>query len=101
MKSRYLKETSSPIDSTTNGHIPVLLEEVIALLKPSPGKIIVDATFGAGGYSHSFCQMGSSVIALDRDPLAVAAGQEIMKDYIKKKNFSLRSNFFSIKRLCP
>ncbi|CAL9915116.1 Ribosomal RNA small subunit methyltransferase H [Candidatus Liberibacter solanacearum] len=94
-------KSSSPIDRTTNGHIPVLLEEVIALLKPSPGKIIVDATFGAGGYSHSFCQMGSSVIALDRDPLAVAAGQEIMKDYIKKKFSLFEATFSRLKDYVP
>ena len=32
-------------------HIPVLLDEVIAALAPQPGDVIVDATFGAGGYS--------------------------------------------------
>ena len=34
-------------------HIPVLLEEVIAALDPQPGDVLVDATFGAGGYTGS------------------------------------------------
>ena len=37
-------------------HIPVLLQEVIRLLSPSPNKIYVDATFGAGGYSRSILE---------------------------------------------
>ena len=32
-------------------HIPVLLEEVLVALAPAPGSLIVDATFGAGGYA--------------------------------------------------
>src|SRR5687768_16898691 len=55
-------------------HIPVLLEEVIAALQPAPGKIIVDATFGAGGYTRRLLQEGSVVHAFDRDPDAIAAG---------------------------
>ncbi len=34
-------------------HIPVLLEEVLAALAPAPGKLILDGTFGAGGYSSA------------------------------------------------
>ena len=33
-------------------HIPVLLDEVIEALQPAPGSVIVDATFGAGGYTR-------------------------------------------------
>ena len=34
-------------------HVPVLLDEVLAALAPRPGDVIVDATFGAGGYTLS------------------------------------------------
>ena len=34
-------------------HIPVMLSEVLAALEPKDGDIIVDGTFGAGGYSRS------------------------------------------------
>jgi 16S rRNA (cytosine1402-N4)-methyltransferase len=51
-------------------HVPVLLNEVAAALEPAPGKIIVDGTFGAGGYSRAFLDAGASVIAFDRDPTA-------------------------------
>ena len=56
-------------------HIPVLLEEVIAALAISPGETHVDGTFGAGGYSRAMRAAGAIVIAFDRDPDAIAAGQ--------------------------
>lgn len=55
-------------------HIPVLLEEVIAALAPQPGSVIVDATFGAGGYTRRLLDAGATVHAFDRDPDAIAAG---------------------------
>jgi 16S rRNA (cytosine1402-N4)-methyltransferase len=55
-------------------HIPVLLDEVIAALAPAPGAVIVDATFGAGGYSRRLLDAGVQVHAFDRDPDAIAAG---------------------------
>jgi 16S rRNA (cytosine1402-N4)-methyltransferase len=55
-------------------HVPVMLNEVLAALRPSPGSVIVDGTFGAGGYSAALLQAGASVIAIDRDPTAIAAG---------------------------
>ena len=56
-------------------HIPVLLDEVIAALAPRPGEIIVDATFGAGGYSRALLDAGATVHAFDRDPDAIALGK--------------------------
>lgn len=54
-------------------HIPVLLDEVIAALQPQPGAVIVDATFGAGGYTRRLLDAGATVHAFDRDPYAIAA----------------------------
>ncbi len=56
-------------------HIPVLLDEVIAALAPAPGAVIVDATFGAGGYTRRILDAGATVHAFDRDPDAIAAGR--------------------------
>jgi 16S rRNA (cytosine1402-N4)-methyltransferase len=53
-------------------HVSVLLQEVVEALEPAPGKTIVDATFGAGGYSRAFLDAGAEVIAFDRDPAAAA-----------------------------
>ena len=56
-------------------HIPVLLDEVIAALCPKPGDVIVDATFGAGGYTRALLDSGATVHAFDRDPGAIAEGR--------------------------
>lgn len=56
-------------------HIPVLLDEVIAALAPQPGAVIVDATFGAGGYTRRIIDSGATVHAFDRDPDAVKAAR--------------------------
>jgi 16S rRNA (cytosine1402-N4)-methyltransferase len=53
-------------------HVSVLLKEVVEAIEPAPGKRIVDATFGAGGYSRAFLDAGAEVIAFDRDPGAAA-----------------------------
>ena len=56
-------------------HTPVLLDEVIAALNPQPGDVLVDATFGAGGYTRRLLDAGATVHAFDRDPDAIAAGR--------------------------
>ncbi|WP_425228273.1 16S rRNA (cytosine(1402)-N(4))-methyltransferase RsmH [Sphingomonas sp.] len=56
-------------------HLPVLLDEVVAALAPSPGEQFIDATFGAGGYTRALLDRGARVIAIDRDPDAIAAGR--------------------------
>jgi 16S rRNA (cytosine1402-N4)-methyltransferase len=56
-------------------HVPVLLDEVVAALAPAPGDVLVDATFGAGGYTRALLARGAQVIAFDRDPDAIAAGR--------------------------
>ena len=56
-------------------HIPVLLDEVIEALDPQPGDVIIDATFGAGGYTRALLERGATVHAFDRDPDAIASGR--------------------------
>jgi 16S rRNA (cytosine1402-N4)-methyltransferase len=58
----------------TSPHIPVLLDEVLKALAPQPGDVIVDATFGAGGYTRALLGAGATVHAFDRDPDAIALG---------------------------
>jgi len=62
-------------------HIPVLIEEVIAAIMPRPGMTIIDATFGAGGYSVALLEAGAMVHAFDRDPDAIDAGQAMAARY--------------------
>jgi 16S rRNA (cytosine1402-N4)-methyltransferase len=52
-------------------HRPVLGTEVIDLLAPRPGSLIVDATCGGGGHTEAILAMGTDVLALDQDPDAI------------------------------
>ncbi|WP_312812197.1 16S rRNA (cytosine(1402)-N(4))-methyltransferase RsmH [Brevundimonas sp.] len=49
-------------------HLSVLLPEVLAALDAKSGDVIIDATFGAGGYTRAILATGAEVIGLDRDP---------------------------------
>ena len=60
---------------TAAPHIPVLLEEVVEALDPQPGDVLIDATFGAGGYTRALLERGATVHAFDRDPDAISAGR--------------------------
>ena len=60
-------------------HEPVLLTEVLAGLDPAPGAVCMDCTFGRGGHSEAVLdRLGPAgrLVALDRDPQAVAAGHD-------------------------
>lgn len=58
-------------------HIPVMLGEVLAALSPKEGETVVDGTFGAGGYTRAILASGAHVVAIDRDPDAIAAGRAL------------------------
>nr|WP_208981340.1 16S rRNA (cytosine(1402)-N(4))-methyltransferase RsmH [Roseibium alexandrii] len=59
-------------------HVPVLLNEVLEWLDPQPGEVMVDGTFGAGGYSRKLLERDATVVGIDRDPDAIAGGQELV-----------------------
>jgi len=59
-------------------HAPVLLDAMLQALAPRAGEVVVDATFGGGGYSRAILAAADCrVIGLDRDPAAVARGQAL------------------------
>ena len=63
-------------------HVPVLREEVLASLDLRDGGIYIDGTFGAGGYTAAtLAHPGTRVLALDRDPTAVAAGAHLVDKF--------------------
>jgi 16S rRNA (cytosine1402-N4)-methyltransferase len=62
-------------------HIPVMAEEVVALLRPAPGLIFLDGTVGAGGHTEKLLQYGAEVIALDLDADAIAMCRQRLAPY--------------------
>jgi 16S rRNA (cytosine1402-N4)-methyltransferase len=61
-------------------HVPVLLPEMLQALAPQTGERFIDGTFGAGGYTSALLGAAAHVrvMAIDRDPAAVAAGRDLV-----------------------
>jgi 16S rRNA (cytosine1402-N4)-methyltransferase len=62
-------------------HIPVLLEETLDALNVRPDGLYLDGTFGAGGYTRALLERGARVVALDRDPSAIARGAGLLAEF--------------------
>ena len=76
MTARSGTPTAEGVRRGTQRHIPVLLPEVLAALAPQAGERFIDGTFGAGGYTRRLLrQPRVRVLAIDRDPAAIAAGR--------------------------
>ena len=72
--------------SIVDEHTPVLVGEALAALALQAGGYYVDATFGRGGHTASILQaLGREgrVLAIDRDPQAVAAGRQRFADEVR------------------
>jgi 16S rRNA (cytosine1402-N4)-methyltransferase len=67
---RAAEEEARPMEDSVYHH-PVLQREVLRLLQPKPGSLIVDGTCGGGGHAESLLEGGAEVLALDQDPDAV------------------------------
>ncbi|NND80839.1 MAG: 16S rRNA (cytosine(1402)-N(4))-methyltransferase RsmH [Gammaproteobacteria bacterium] len=69
--------------TTADAHIPVLKREALAALQIRDGGAYLDATLGRGGHARAIADaMGPSgrLVALDRDPQAIAEGEKNFAD---------------------
>lgn len=76
-------------------HEPVLQEELLRLLDPQPGQVVVDGTLGSGGHSRILLErMGSEsrLIGMDQDPEAIERAKRNLKAFPQvhyvQENFS-------------
>ncbi len=88
----FTDETQMP----EKNHIPVLLEETLALIEPERGGSFLDCTFGGGGHSRAILERASKnsfLTAIDRDPDAVSRAESLSRDF--KNSFKFHSINFS------
>ena len=84
----------APEDDAESYHIPVLEQEVLNALVPTPGKLMLDGTLGGGGHTRRLLEQGANVLALDQDPEALAwATRRLAGD--ADHLVTLRANFAS------
>jgi 16S rRNA (cytosine1402-N4)-methyltransferase len=78
------------------GHIPVLLAEVLAAARVTPGKRWIDGTFGRGGHSRALLEQGAWVLGLDQDSEAEGAAQALKAEWPDRFEWKQR-NFKELK----
>src|SRR5690606_29301766 len=61
-------------------HAPVLLAEVLEALEPKPGDVIIDATFGAGGYTRATRDRGGCEIDPEGEPAVEPFAGAVARD---------------------
>ena len=63
-------------------HYPVMLSEVIELLRPRDGGFYVDGSFGGGGHARAILEAADcAMLAIDRDPDAIKRGAALAQDF--------------------
>jgi len=90
------------VDENEHAHEPVLVEEALALLAVEAGGYYVDATFGRGGHTARILEaLGGEgrVLALDRDPQAIAAGRRLFAGEMRLT--LLHAPFSDLRELVP
>jgi 16S rRNA (cytosine1402-N4)-methyltransferase len=79
-------------------HAPVMVDEVLALF--AGAEQVLDCTLGGGGHSEALLASGSSVVALDRDEVAISEARKRLAPYEASGRFlAIRGNFGEIDRL--
>ena len=95
-------------------HKPVLLRETVEILNLSPGMKAADCTAGGGGHSAAILERilpSGFLVAIDRDPQALAAAKERIDEKLKSLPFTnesdqspyamVHSNFSRLRDILP
>ena len=83
------------------GHIPVLVEEVVMLLRCESGRTYVDATLGGGGHAMEILKRTAPdgmIIGLDWDEEAVSEARKALIPFGERVKI-FRENFIHLPQL--
>ena len=86
------------------GHLPVLVEEVIEMLAPAPGSLHIDATLGGGGHAERILEAANPdgrLLGLDADGLAIARVEARLRARFGDRLVLRQANFRELAAVAP
>jgi len=85
------------------GHLPVMVEEVMAALSPVPGSFQIDATVGGGGHALRILEAstpGGRLLGVDADQAAIARTQQRLERF-GDRTVLRQANFEQLGEVAP
>ena len=86
------------------GHLPVLVDEVIEMLAPAPGSLHIDATLGGGGHTERILEAANPdgrLLGLDADPAAIARVEARLGPRYGDRLVLRQANFRELAEVAP
>jgi 16S rRNA (cytosine1402-N4)-methyltransferase len=83
-------------------HIPVMLAEIISMIKPQPGQIIVDCTLGGAGYTLALAKLvgpTGRILAIDLDEGALTNATDRLTAAGLNNVILIKDNFRNLKEI--
>ena len=86
------------------GHLPVLLDEVIEMLAPKAGSLHIDTTLGGGGHTERILEAANPdgrLLGLDADPAAIARVEARLRPRFGDRLVLRQANFGDLATVAP
>ena len=86
------------------GHLPVLVEEVMSMLAPAPGSLQIDATLGGGGHTERILEAtdpDGRLLGLDADGAAIARVDRRLRPRFGDRLVLRQANFRDLADVAP
>jgi 16S rRNA (cytosine1402-N4)-methyltransferase len=87
-----------------DGHLPVLVEEVLTMLAPAPGSLQIDTTLGGGGHAERILEASSPdgrLLGFDADATAIARVRARLGPRFGERLVLRQANFRELAGVAP